>query len=713
MRDRRSARARALFWAGLLAALAAAHWRAFRGWVIADRDAARIFFPDSAFLARCLRGGELPLWQPYALLGSSLVASLQAQVFYPPRVLAVLIAGPYWGLTLMQVAHAGVAAAGAFLLARALGRSAEASALCAVAFGLSPVLVDLASTPNLVHAAAWAPWVVLAARRRRMRAVAGFLALSLLAGSPEMTLWEVGVLALASARRRTWARLAGAAAWAAAMAAAALVPAAEAALASARGTARVDPLDWSASPRQLLAMAWPLADSPRGPYWGPDQWLLINVFAGTAVVALAVVGARSSRRARPFAIGAVVLGLLALGRAFPPAAWVLSAPPLNVLRYPAKYVVGVLFCLAVLAAYGVDALAARRRWRETRGARWAIGLGAGAVLVLMVGGLLLPMGLRAGLLWIVLVLAAGGAAAWWSRRAVVAVAVLELAVFHALRVGYGWAPASEVARPAAFASQIDRRARISVPVGRRADAANATVELSREPSEVLLSSRQTFTPNRFAEDGVRALEGYGAPEPARIFDFQLSGQRAVADLAGVQYFLRAGAAPFPDLRSVSALPGDLRVYLSQTAFPRAWVVPQASVSSDADVLKALEHGSSSFRDQALLADGAPLEGAPCPAASAEVTGETCRSLELTATACAGGGVLVVSDAHAPGWRAEVDGQPAEVHRADLALRAVHLPPGTHRVRMTYSPWTLWLGLAVSALAVLALAALRPARLSSR
>src|SRR5262245_44110511 len=108
-------------------------------------------------MERCLRGGEMPLWQPYAFLGSSFVASLQGQLFYPPRVLAVLAFGPYWSITLLQVFHVGVAAVGAYRLARALGRSAEANALCAVAFGLSPVLADLSTTPNLVHAAAWAP----------------------------------------------------------------------------------------------------------------------------------------------------------------------------------------------------------------------------------------------------------------------------------------------------------------------------------------------------------------------------------------------------------------------------------------------------------------------------------------------------------------------------------------------------------------------------
>src|SRR5207248_995298 len=139
-----------------------------------------------------------------------------------------------------------------------------------------------------------------------------------------------------------------------------------------------------------------------------------------------------------------------------------------------------------------------------------------------------PAGLGIGWPWVVLALGAGAAAALLpstargTRRALLATAVLELALFHALQVGHGWAPAAEISRPASFHPEPGYR--ISVPLSRKSDAAGVTVELSRSPSEALLASRQMFVPNRFAEDDVRALEGYGAPEPARIFDFQLSGQ---------------------------------------------------------------------------------------------------------------------------------------------------------------------------------------------
>jgi hypothetical protein len=52
----------------------------------------------------------------------------------------------------------------------------------------------------------------------------------------------------------------------------------------------------------------------------------------------------------------------------------------------------------------------------------------------------------------------------------------------------------------------------------------------------------------------------------------------------------------------------------------------------------------------------------------------------------GGGLLVVSGLFYPGWQARLDGQPAPIVQANLALRAVAVPPGLHRVEWRYRPW---------------------------
>jgi hypothetical protein len=52
------------------------------------------------------------------------------------------------------------------------------------------------------------------------------------------------------------------------------------------------------------------------------------------------------------------------------------------------------------------------------------------------------------------------------------------------------------------------------------------------------------------------------------------------------------------------------------------------------------------------------------------------------------GILVLQDFYDPGWRAHVDGEQAEIMRANYLMRAVELPGGEHAVTFTYDP-PLW------------------------
>ena len=64
----------------------------------------------------------------------------------------------------------------------------------------------------------------------------------------------------------------------------------------------------------------------------------------------------------------------------------------------------------------------------------------------------------------------------------------------------------------------------------------------------------------------------------------------------------------------------------------------------------------------------------------------------------GPGLLVLSEVAYPGWRAAVDGRPAQLERAGI-FRAVRLPPGGHEVVFTFRPWSLYVGLGIFAFAV--------------
>ncbi len=82
------------------------------------------------------------------------------------------------------------------------------------------------------------------------------------------------------------------------------------------------------------------------------------------------------------------------------------------------------------------------------------------------------------------------------------------------------------------------------------------------------------------------------------------------------------------------------------------------------------------------------------------------------SADAQGGLLHVSQFDYPGWQATVDGRPTPHHaQQPLGTLQIPLPPGRHQVELTFaSTWQRRLGMAVSILAILLLAALTGRRL---
>jgi uncharacterized membrane protein YfhO len=66
---------------------------------------------------------------------------------------------------------------------------------------------------------------------------------------------------------------------------------------------------------------------------------------------------------------------------------------------------------------------------------------------------------------------------------------------------------------------------------------------------------------------------------------------------------------------------------------------------------------------------------------------------------------VLVDTYDPGWRAWVDGRPTPVAPANIAFRAVRVPEGRHSVELVYRPTEVFVGIAVSVLALATLVVL--------
>src|SRR5260370_36300040 len=72
------------------------------------------------------------------------------------------------------------------------------------------------------------------------------------------------------------------------------------------------------------------------------------------------------------------------------------------------------------------------------------------------------------------------------------------------------------------------------------------------------------------------------------------------------------------------------------------------------------------------------------AGSARIQRYATTEIDLEADA-PDGGFLVLNDVWHPWWRAELDGHPPEILKANVLFRAVRVGPGIHRVRFAFEP----------------------------
>ena len=161
------------------------------------------------------------------------------------------------------------------------------------------------------------------------------------------------------------------------------------------------------------------------------------------------------------------------------------------------------------------------------------------------------------------------------------------------------------------------------------------------------------------------------------------------------------------------LVGQLRedgplLFENEELLPRAFVVYETVVEDDPLRLRAID-----VARQALVERPIPeLVGSTGEPVAATVVSESPRQVVIQASTSQPG-LLVLSDAFYPGWTATINGNPAEIHRVDLALRGVLLPSGDHTIVFQYQPRWFQVGVVMSLVGWLVVLALLLPRLMRR
>ena len=474
----------------------------------------------------------------------------------------------------------------------------------------------------------------------------------------------------------------------------------------------------------LFGLDAPLKDfwGPPSPDWGPtDQFLARNMgalYAGAlpvvAVLTVGVVrGQAFGRDIRFFALAALAMLLYALGRYTPAFQAMFYLPGVDFFRRPADATFPFGALMALVAGWCVhraiigDLFPGNRRWRAVAATGLAL---AAAVLTALAKGKLEAAAIPLAVALVSSALALGALLAGPRlARSRPALALVALAALMTLDLAIGNRPNESTALPPADYDIL------------RADTKNATIGLLKQKlaegerqgrrDRVELAALGFHWPNASLVHGFDNLLGYnpvrlalfvaatGAidhvalPDQRRFAPFFPRYRSLAADLFGLRYVALGVPAEQIDK---SFAPGDLTliartadgyVYENPRALPRAFVVEDAQQSDFADLLKTGNWPDFDPLHTVLLekpqrATGGPTGEGPV---AAKILDYRNASIRIEAVAPRGGW-LVLNDIWSAGWFATVDGEPAEVLRANGAFRAVALPPGAREIVFTFQPF---------------------------
>jgi len=150
--------------------------------------------------------------------------------------------------------------------------------------------------------------------------------------------------------------------------------------------------------------------------------------------------------------------------------------------------------------------------------------------------------------------------------------------------------------------------------------------------------------------------------------------------------------------------GDVKIYENLDVLPRAFVVHESRFfPHEEQLLQAMQDHSFDPGEEVLLLGEASRTESLGEHSGDEVRLVSYEPERVTIEAHLGDpGYLVLTDAYYPGWRAVVDGQAAEILRADYYFRALLLPEGEHRMEFVYDPPSFRLGVALSGVGLICL-----------
>ena len=705
------------------------------------RDSFLQFYPWQEFASASVRAGEIPLWNPYSMCGTPFLANLQSAVFYPLKALFYIM--PYaQAFKTFFFLNMLLGAFFTFALARSYKLSVWAALLASLVFALNGHLSNRLEFMSVFAASVWLPLSVLAFKKFNEEgktvwflALAFSLAMQIFAGSAQIFLYTFMLLSLYmlyfAITGKKWLKsslfLIGAALLALLFSAAQFFPFCEYVFNSTRaaGFNLSDTAGLSLPFSHLAGFIFPdVFGNPAVSSYiqtGKLQYWAAALYCGLLPFIFAFFyGIDRKKPETYFYLASFLFFILyALGPSAPLYSNLYNALPVfRFIRYPATALLGAMLPLAVLSAFGFDALlktAVRRKTGIVPKLPYLF-FAFFIVVLLYILCIFRPSGpglfaLAAQAAWVSLAVAAGFLILFTLyRKKMIArdafALLLVLLIFTDLFF-YG-----SRNNPLCGESELTGRSKAAdIMKTRESGCFRYVIEpethrfIQRkyfnegeniEPipyNSFLWETKNLLFQNLNVKEQVSNANGYDPMRPKisdpLISKMMVTAGNRIADLCNVKYIISYRVFRDEVLKQVGRA-GMANIYENTRVIPRAFV-PMALELNGPDITARGVFDP----EKTLLFNTREIVNVPSVmSGTVEITeygNRRVRMLVKSDTGC----FAVLTDTWYPGWKAFVDFKEAEIYRAYGVFRAVYVKPGLHKVTYSYEPLSFTLGIWVT------------------
>lgn len=670
------------------------------------RDFGVFGYPLAHYHREAFWAGEIPLWNPLSYAGIPFAGQWNTLVFYPGSLLYLVFPLP-WSLNLFGLAHLYLAGLGMYFLVREWTESNVSAAFAGLAFAFGGLVQHSLMWPNNMAALGWLPWVLwtaqLALARGGRMLILAILAgsMQMLTGAPEVILFTwllAGLLWLAGVEfRQSAARLGMIVAAITGLCAIQLLPFLDLLLVSERAGG-LSQNTWAMDFDGWVNFVAPLYETRTkgiGAYYHDSQAWTHSYYVGIAVLWLSLIALFSGGNRRTWVMGGTLLTAmwLAMGADAGLYSLVAKIPPFSMVRYPVKFTIVTSVVFALLAGLGLRAL--------MRGASIRIPTMATACVcltpLLMIENAGEPGEVSRSIVTTNLVwrLVAGGivcgllvqalrAPTLAPRLLPVAVVVLWLDLRLHQPSLHPTIDSEWFRQPNPTLATFSESAQTGATRAHPSKSRQIQNQFSADAplKEAFLLTRISMFNNWNLVEGVAKINGF--------YSLWTSEQRQIANALLVDPpHVPRGLADFLGIEFLSPIENAFEWHQRSSARPLVSIGAAPVFAKPEETLAKLTADDFDPAAVVFVSDGSvTAQASPSATVTNVLRWNDEIRLEVNTPVPT---MLTVAQSRHPNWQAEIDDQPAEIHRANLGFQALVIPAGKHQVSFRYEDRAFQLG----------------------